>query len=192
MTDPQPTASSASLFRLQELLPQLFQSKTLSGQPYLRFLLHEGVGALIPMEEVQESLMVPAEQVTPLPNMTPAVMGLMSSRDNVFCLVNLGRMLGYPSSIASRRRYPVIVIRVPDSGYQGTSENEAFLGLAVSQIQGVVRLEPQQLQAKNELCPANLNPYVMGTGEPDEQLAYILDACALSKSPALYPPATSF
>lgn len=190
MTDQQPTASTASLSRLQELLPQLFQATQLPGQPYLRFVLTDGVGALVPMGAVQESLMVPAEQVTTLPNMTRPVLGLMSSREKVFCLVNLGQMLGYPSMMASLRRYPVIVVRVPSSQYQEQSKDEALLGLAVSQIQGVVRLETHQLQAKTELCPENLAPYVIGSSQPDGQLAYILDAYALSKAPSLYPAGT--
>ncbi|PZD73586.1 hypothetical protein C1752_02112 [Acaryochloris thomasi RCC1774] len=188
MTDqPAPsTASTASLSRLQELLPQLFQATQLPGQPYLRFVLTEGVGALVPMGAVQESLIVAAEQVTTLPNMTPAVIGLMSSREQVLCLVSLAQMLGYPSTMGSLRQYPVIVVRVPRSKYQGAAEGETLLGLAVSHIQGVVRLEPNQLQAKTELCPTNLNPYVVGTSQLDGQLTYILDVQTLSEAPSLY------
>ncbi len=187
MTDLQPTASTASLSRLQELLPQLFQSTQLQGQPYLRFILTEGVGALMPMSSVQESLMVRARQVTTLPNMARVVMGLMSSREQVFCLVNLEQLLGYPSNLGTLRQYRVIVVRVPRSQYQGGTEDEALLGLAVPQIQGVIRLEPEQIQGKSDLCPANLDAYVIGTCQTDGQLAYLLDPTALSKAPILYP-----
>lgn len=185
-----PTASTASLSRLQTLLPQLFQATQLPGQPYLRFVLTEGVGAVVPMEAVQESLIIPAEQVTTLPNMTPAVIGLMNSREQVFCLVGLAQMLGYPSAVGGLRQYSVIVVRVPRSEYQ-SAEGEALLGLSVSQIQGVVRLETAQIQAKTELCPAQLDPYVVGTSQLEGQLTYVLDVPALSAAPSLYSSAVS-
>lgn len=183
----QPTASTTSLSRLQELLPQLFQSAQLSGQPFLRLQLSEGMGALIAMDYVHESLIIGAEQITPLPNMARSVLGLMSSREQVFCVVNLPQLIGYPDIAGSQRQYRVIVVRVPRSDYQAAGEEDALLGLAVPQIQGVTRLEESQVQSDVSLCPANLTPYVTGTCEQDEQRMYILYPPALSKAPALYP-----
>lgn len=183
----QPTASTTSLSRLQELLPQLFQATQLPGQPYLRFLLTDGMSALISMEHVQESLIVPAEQITALPNMTRSVLGLMSSREQVFCLVNLPQMLGYPEVAGTQRQSRVIVVRVPRSEYQAAGEDDALLGLAVPQIQGVTRLNEEQLQADTTFCPANLAPYVTDACQQDDQLMYVLYPPALAKAPALYP-----
>ena len=187
MTSQQPTASTTSLSRLQELLPQLFQTTQLPGQPYLRFLLAEGMSALMSMEHVQESLIVPAEQITALPNMARSVLGLMGSREQVFCVVNLPQLLGYPLIAGTQRQYRVIVVRVPRSDYQKVTDGEALLGLAVPQIQGVSRLSEEQLQADTSLCPANLAPFVTGTCQLDGQLAYILYPPALAQAPALYP-----
>ncbi|WP_299485715.1 chemotaxis protein CheW [Acaryochloris sp. IP29b_bin.137] len=183
----QPTASTTSLSRLQELLPQLFQSTQLTGQPYLRFTVTEGIGALLSMEHVQESLMVEAEQITPIPNMARSVLGLMNSRDQVFCVVNLSQLLGYPDVTGSQRRYSMIVVRVPRSDYQRSGNEEALLGWAVPHIQGVTRLQAEQLQTDLSLCPANLSPYVSGACQQDQQTMYILYPPALAKAPALYP-----
>ena len=187
MTPQKPTASTTSLSRLQELLPQLFQSTQLSGQPYLRFSLTEGLGALISMEHVQESLMVEAEQITAIPNMARSVLGLMNSREQVFCLVNLPKLLNYSDLIGTQRRYRVIVVRVPRSGYQASGHDDALLGLAVPQIQGVTRLSKEQLQTDIPLCPANLAPYITGAYQQDDQLMYLFDLPAVAKAPALYP-----
>lgn len=187
MTTQQPTASTTSLSRLQELLPQLFQTTQLPGQPYLRFLLTEGMVALMSMEHVQESLIVPAEQITALPNMARSVLGLMSSREQVFCLVNLPQLLGYPAIVGIQRQYRVIVVRIPRSEYQTAADGDALLGLAVPQIQGVTRLNEEQLQTDIPLCPANLQPYATSGCQQDGQVAYILYPPALAQAPALYP-----
>ncbi|WP_299416510.1 chemotaxis protein CheW [Acaryochloris sp. IP29b_bin.148] len=187
MTTQQPTASTTSLSRLQELLPQLFQATQLQGQPYLRFLLTEGIEALMSMVYVQESLIVPAEQITLLPNLPRSVLGLMSSREQVFCLVNLPQLLGYPCLVGPQRRYRVIVVRVPGSKYQAAADGEALLGLAVLDIQGVTRFSEEQLQTATPLCPANLQPYVTGGCQQDGQLTYILHPPAIATAPALYP-----
>ncbi len=183
----QPTASTTSLSRLQELLPQLFQSTPLTGQPYLRLVVTEGMGALISMEHVQESLIVEAERITPIPNMARSVLGLMNSRDQVFCVVNLPQLLGYPDITGTQRRYRIIVVRVPRSDYQRSGNEEALLGLAVPQIQGVKRLQAEQLQTEISFCPANLSPYVTATCQQDEQTMYLLYPPFLAKAPALYP-----
>ncbi len=188
MTSQQPSASSTSLSRLQELLPRLFQATQLPGQPYLRFLITEGMAALMSMEYVHESLMVPSEQITALPNMARSVLGLMSSRDQIFCLVNLAQLLGYPSTADTQRQYRVIVARVPQSKYQVAIEGDALLGLAVPQIQGVARFTDDQLQGPTALCPSNLKPYVIGTWQQDNRPeSYILNPEALAQAPILYP-----
>lgn len=183
----QPSASTTSLSRLQELLPQLFQSSQLTGQPYLRFIVAGGIGALLSMEHVQESLIVEAEQITPIPNMARSVLGLMNSRDQVFCVVNLPQLLGYPDIAGSQRRYRVIVVRVPRSDYQRSGKEEALLGLAVPQIQGVTRLQEEQLQTEISICPANLSPYVTATCQQEQHTLYLLHPPFLAKAPALYP-----
>ena len=185
----QSTASTTSLTRLQELLPQLFQATQLSGLPYLRFLLTEEISGLIALEQIQESLIVSAENVTGLPNMPRAVIGLLSSREQVFCVVNLPQVLGYTSMIGRQQNYRVIVVRVPRSGSQSNTESEVLLGLAVPQIQGVIRLSPEQLQAQGELIPENLKPFATGTSQLEGQPAYFLSADALAQAPTLYPAA---
>lgn len=186
MTTQKPTASTTSLARLQELLPQLFQATQLTGQPYLRFLLTKGMGALLSMEHVHESLIVAAEQITAMPNMARPVLGLINSREQVFCVVNLPQILGYPDVTGTQRQYRVIVVRVPRSEYQAAGDGDALLGLAVPQIQGVTRLSEEQLQTDPTFCPANLAPYITGACQQGDQLMYIFYPPALAKSPALY------
>jgi positive phototaxis protein PixI len=73
--------------KLQELLPSLFESSQITGEVFLRFELIPDMSVLFAMADVQESLLVPAEQITLIPNMSESVIGLMGSRNHVFCVM---------------------------------------------------------------------------------------------------------
>jgi hypothetical protein len=55
---------TTSLSRLQELLPQLFQTHQLPGDVYLRLQLTAEITALLSVEQVKESILANAEQIT--------------------------------------------------------------------------------------------------------------------------------
>jgi positive phototaxis protein PixI len=172
-------AESASLARLKELLPQLFQPIQISGESYLRFQLTPELPALLPMEQVQEAMLVSADSVTPLPNMPAFVLGVMSSRERVFCVVDLGQLLGLPPMLTNPREYQVVVMPLL------SASSEKRIGLAVHQVRGVARFNPEQLRSQVGDVPECLKPYLIGcTVEADER-ALILDAVAIANSRTL-------
>ena len=172
------TSSSAS--RLQELLPQLFQANLPPGEPYLRFQLTMEMTALMSMKQVQESLLVAAEQITPLPNMPPSVIGMMGSRNHVFCVIDLAQML-LRSPLGSFREYHVVVLQTSQTaGFQTASEQEILLGVAVHRIQGITRLTSEQLQSPIEDFPDTLTPYLCGCVVEDEKRILVLSAEAIA------------
>lgn len=167
---------TSSLSRLQELLPQLFQSTQLPGDPYLRCQLTPGENVLLSMEYVQESLLVPGEQITPIPNMSAFVVGLMNSRDRVFCTIDLAQLLGVSSSSTYSRQYHIVVIRVsPLVSRHSTSESEQFLGLIVNRIQGITRVMSDEMRSPQENLPSHFAPYLQGWVINQEQSLPVLD-----------------
>ena len=173
--------------RLQELLPQMFHATQLPGEPYLRFQLTAEMKALLSMEHVQESLLVPAGQITRLPNMPDHVMGLMSSRERVFCTLDLDRLLGLRSSSVYSRQYHVVVVRVPQcDSQQFSSEQELLLGIAVSRILGITRLISENLQLPIGDFSSNLKPYLRGYVVEKEERLVVLDTQAITTASLLY------
>ncbi len=173
--------------RLQELLPQMFQATELPGQPYLRFQLGAESKALLSMEHVRESLLVPAGKITPLPNMPEAVMGLMSSRERVFCALDLDMLLGLRSSPVYSRQYQIVVLRVPQSGLQQfSSEQDLLLGMAVSSILGITRLISENLQLPRKDFASNLKSYLQGYVVEKEERLLVLDARSIINASLLY------
>lgn len=144
--------------RLQELLPELFQTNQLQGDSYLRSQLTPEINVLMSMESVQESLLVNEEQITPIPNMPAYFVGLMNSRDRVFGLIDLPQFFGLTDKVRnSRRIYHTIVTRVTESS---NSEPELLLGFVLHQVQGVTRINSEQMESAPANLPSSLMPYL--------------------------------
>jgi positive phototaxis protein PixI len=178
----------SSLERLQHLLPQLFQAQQQPGQPYLRFQLSQDFLALLSMEQVQESVLVAAEQITPVPNMPSSVLGLIHSRNTVFLVVDLPHLMELTTSQINPQHYQVIVIRVPSTQPTQFSEQESLLGLAVPRILGVTRLIESDIQPIGKMLSASLTPYSSGQVLEQEQAIAILDLKTIITAPSLQSP----
>ncbi len=176
-----------SLSRLQELLPQMFQATELPGRAYLRFQLALDITGLFAMERVRESLLVPAGKITPLPNMPQPVLGVMSSRNHAFCVVELAELLGLRSSLVYSRHYHVIVVGIPPSNSQEPSSNpEQLLGIAVNRIQGMTRLVSENIHSPKENISYHLIPYLQGCAIEKEEQLLVFDVPAIVSASLLY------
>lgn len=147
------TSSAAS--RVRANIKELFQANLTPGNAYIRFQLTSEITALLSMEQVEESLIVEVEQITPLPSMPESVIGIISSRNHVFSVFDLARFLELPSGLTTPRQYQIIVL-------QTASEPSIYVGLAVTSLQGILRLPTEQIQSSLTAFPANITPYLCG------------------------------
>jgi positive phototaxis protein PixI len=186
-------STSTSITRLEQLLPQLFQGSSPEGKTYLRFQLTADIAAAISMDWVQESLLVGSEQISPLPNLPEAAIGIMSARNRIFCVFDLAQLLMLPSTLTSARQYHTIVVRanagnLPADSFQSDNnsalleERELFLGIAVDRIQGIARFTTDELQSPKSDFPAQLAPYLSGAVTEDDRQILILDIDSISDS----------
>jgi positive phototaxis protein PixI len=177
-----------SLSRLERLLPQLFKASLPEGDPYLRFQLTADLIVSISMKQVQESLLVEVENITPLPNMSTSVIGMMSYRERVFCVVDLAQLLLLPSTLESARKYHIITIKVADNTTVDTDidssqatlrEGELYLGFAVNYIQGITRITAERIQPPRDNFPICLTDYICGAVIESEQELLLLNIEAI-------------
>ena len=154
--------------KVQANLQELFQSKLAPGDAYVKFQLTSGVTALLSMTHAQESLIVEAEQITPLPNMPEFTIGIINSRDRVFCIFDLGLLLKLSSESISPRQHQIIV-------FQTISEPFIYVGLAVTQLQGIIRISKEQIKPYSNFIDPKLVPFVSGTIEQEESIVPILN-----------------
>lgn len=164
----------SSFNRLEKLLPELFQSNQVQGESYLRGQLTPQLTVLLPMEFVQESLLINEEQITAIPSMPDYFVGLMTSRDNVFALIDLPQLLGLTGKMSQpRRMYHTVVVRFWDSAI---TKKELLLGLAFDRIQGITRIDSAQIEpVVSSNIPKSIKAYLCGALPDKEQTLPVLD-----------------
>ncbi len=194
----QTAQSLTSADRLQQLLPELFNPAPSAGEQFLRLQLTAELTIALDLDWVEESLQIDTQSVTPIPNMPPSVLGLMSSKGQIFWAINLVELLELPVALPSTQHYEVVVIRaLPAGALQPLSQgwdsseagNELFLGLVVPKIKGAIRLSPEDITSPSAEIATSLTPYLRGQVVFDNDTITILSAAALSTVPSILPPA---
>lgn len=155
-------SASTPAARIQANLQELFQGNTAAGHPYIKFQLASET-VLLSMERVQETLIVDAGQITLLPSMPASVIGIMNSRDRVFCIFDLAQLLTLPTQLIASRQYQIIVL-------QTTDPTPIQVGFAVDSFQGIMRLRAEQIQPSLNSSIDHLAPYVSGAVTVDTTL----------------------
>lgn len=180
-------STSTPASKVQEILPQLFEASLTPGKPYIQFLITEKITALIPLEQVHESIMVEATEISLLPSMHESVMGIMNSRNHVFCVIDLAQLLMLDSPLIASRQYQLIVLHVTShiTAPKSSSIGDSFLGIAVGQLQGISRLTEEKIQLHSQDLPASLAPYLHGTVVVEGQQMLVLDPQAIATAPSL-------
>jgi len=187
-----PLQARSSLDRLQLLLPEVFTPKSRTGELFLRFGLSDAIQAAISLERIVETLRLPTQNITPMPNMPACTLGLMENQGKVFWAVDLARALGLTQTAARAREYEIIIIEALPLDNSSMAANAAngemlLLGLAVEKIQSTLRLETHEIQSSTAVeVPSALKPYVQGSFQRGDHATVILSVEALSNAKGLY------
>lgn len=188
----QPSPSLASSDRLKQLLPELFNPTLSPGQQFLRLQLSPELIVAIELTWVEESLQLPTQMVTPIPNMPPSVLGLMSAKGQVFWAVNLTEHLNLSIVLKPSQYYEVVVIRTrvandtANEQTQGISEQQ-FLGLVIPKIRGPIRLSSDEITLPTAEVDANLAPYVIGQAVVNDEVVLLLNAEVVAATQSIIP-----
>ena len=157
--------------RIKELLPELFNERQRQGDYYLRFQLTDEIETLLSLSYVRESGTVDSSQITAVPNLPEYVVGLMSSRNEVFMAVDLAHLIGLLPQTLNQRQYQTIIVQV-DSGKRGQSNETILYGMTVKRILGISRVLPQQFESEAANTPEILSSFVLGAiAESQDNLA---------------------
>lgn len=149
------------------------------GETYLKFRLNAQTPAVFSMRSVQEALVLSTRRLTPMPNMPAPMMGLMNRRSRVIWVVDLAQLLELSILDSNIQQYTVILIQV----------GAVPLGLAVQQVEGMIRLQPDEIQSPVGQVSAALVPYLRGCAlqqqEQKQEILLVLDAEAIIQAPIL-------
>lgn len=174
--------------RIQELLPQLFNTQRLEGDYYLRFQLTDEISGLIDLKYVQESLTIQGDRITAVPNLPEYVVGLMSSRNQVFLAMDLAHLAGLAPETVNLRQYQTIVVQINSAENEQKTDDINLFGLTIKKIEGITRIVPNRFIPVTEDIPQSLRPFVISavlqvdknaTSASKEKYSFLIDITQL-------------
>jgi purine-binding chemotaxis protein CheW len=153
----------------------LQEIETVSGELHLRFFVPSGKEFAIPAAGIREVMAPAPDRITPMPNVSPLLLGTINLRGRVIWVADLGYFLGDTAPLDTDRfELPVIAIE----------DQEIMLGLAVDRIGNMDWLNPQELQMPIN-SPDSLTPFLSGewlVGDDAKEFVYLLDPVAILRS----------
>ena len=146
------------------------------GELHLRFTLSSGMTFALPAEGIREVMHQAPEQITPIPNVSPLLLGTINLRGQIIWVADLGRFLGEETPLRTdRQEVPVIAIENQDT----------LLGLAIDEMRGMRWLSSENLQIQLDDIPDSMAPFIRGSWLPDEdedKVWHLLDYAAVLSS----------
>jgi chemotaxis signal transduction protein len=174
-------AAAAPSDRLRQLLPQLFEADTRSGEAFLRLQVTADTTMALPLDCIEETQLLAPPDITPMPNMPHHLLGLMRVKGQVLWLASLAHFLGLATAVERVYRYETIVMRMTPPAQLGSdSESDLFFGLAVNKIKGSMRLDADRIEPIGAHVRADLVPFLAGQVQHDQETILILNPAALS------------
>lgn len=151
------------------------RSRTHQGEAYLKFQVSQGVQAGLIMQQVQEVLVLPTSQLTPIPNLPVGILGLMHRRSRALWVVDLALLLGVGVLDYSPQQYDIVIVRTG-----GTA-----IALAVRQVRGIAWAQPSQVQPLPSHVSKGVIPYARGCLLQPQEIVFLLDGEAILQAPIL-------
>ncbi|ERT04400.1 cheW-like domain protein [Lyngbya aestuarii BL J] len=154
--------------------PEFQELETPEGEPHLRFYLPSGMELALSAIGIKEVLSQSPDRMTPIPNISPLLLGTLNIRGRVVWVADLGQFLGDQIPLnTDRTEIPVIAIE----------DHDTILGLAVEKIGDIVWLDIEQMKMPNQV-PDTMAPFIRGEcqmGENKDPLR-LLDQIAVVRS----------
>jgi purine-binding chemotaxis protein CheW len=160
--------------RGQDLVPDFQELESPEGELHLRFYIPSGHEFALPAMGIREVLSPSPDRITPVPNVSPLLLGTLNVRGRVVWVADLGQFLG-DTVVLNTDRQEISVIAVEDQ--------DILLGLAVDRVVGMDWLDIEQLQMSSN-APDSVAPFLKGEWqvENSDKCLQLLDQIAILRS----------
>lgn len=159
----------------QEQVPEFQELESPEGELHLRFFTSSGDEFALPATGIREVISPSPERITPIPNISPLLLGTLNVRGRVIWVADLGQFLGDATPLGTdRSEIPVIAIE----------DQDMMLGLAVDCIIGMDWLDIDEVQMPTNV-PDGMAPFLRGewiSEEPSDHYLRLLDQVAILRS----------
>ncbi len=161
--------------RGQDQAPEFQELESPEGELHLRFYVVSGNEFALPATGIREVISPSPDRITPIPNVSPLLLGTLNVRGRVIWVADLGQFLGDSSPLnTDRAEIPVIAVE----------DQDTMLGLAVDHIVGMAWLDIEEVQMPTNV-PDTMAPFLRGewaSGDKDEQVLRLLDQISILRS----------
>jgi twitching motility protein PilI len=138
--------------RGQDQSPEFQELESPEGELHLRFHVPSGDEFALPATGIKEVLSPSPDRITPVPNVSPLLLGTLNVRGRVVWVADLGQFLGDGVTLNTDRP-EVQVIAVEDQ--------DLMLGLAVDRLLEMQWLDVDELQMPTNV-PDGVAPFIRG------------------------------
>lgn len=161
--------------RGQDQAPEFQELESPEGELHLRFYVASGSEFALPATGIKEVLSPTPDRITPIPNVSPLLLGTLNVRGRVVWVADLGQFLGDPTPLNTDR---------PEVSVIAVEDQDIMLGLAVDRIVGMEWLDLEEVQIPTNV-PDSVAPFLRGEWVLDQQAnAYLrlLDQVSILRS----------
>lgn len=161
--------------RGQDQVPEFQELESPEGELHLRFFVPSGDEFALPATGIREVISSSSDRITPIPNVSPLLLGTLNVRGRVIWVADLGQFLGDPTPLSTDRQ-DISVIAVEDQ--------DAMLGLAVDRILGMDWLDVDEIQIPTNV-PDGMAPFLRGEWSIEKEsnrFLRLLDQIAILRS----------
>ncbi|MBD2314697.1 chemotaxis protein CheW [Desertifilum sp. FACHB-1129] len=136
----------------QDQAPEFQELESPEGELHLRFFVPSKSEFALSATGIREVLSQSPDQITPIPNVSPLLLGTINIRGRVIWVADLGQFLGDGVPLnTDRAEIPVIAIE----------DQDTMLGLAVDRIVGMDWLDVEEIQRPTNV-PDIMEPFIRG------------------------------
>lgn len=145
------------------------------GELFLKFRLAKGMEVALPAVAVAEVMSIGPDRITPMPNVSPFLLGTLNLRGEIIWVADLSQFFAQSGGL-NLDRAEIPVIAVMDS-------TDLLMGLAVDSIVGTDWLKPEALLLTSSYSNV-MSPFVRGEWViPDNETSLpLLDQVAILRS----------
>lgn len=148
--------------------PELQEIETPEGELHLRFFIADEDEFALSATGIRRIIEHTPDHITPVPNVSPLLLGTLNQQGRVIWVADLGQFLGCAKPMNTDRA-EISVIAVEDQG--------TMLGLAVNQVVGTDWLDTEALRpaanSLNAIAPFLKGEWSLETGKPLKLLDHI-------------------
>lgn len=128
---------------------------------------------------VREALSPPEQSISAMPNSQPFLLGLMNLRGEILAIADFGQFTAMEPTNLHHPHSRILILETTNP--QNARSLPIRFGLAVSKVEGVLSLFPDQVVSAAEVS-AELAPFLRGLYDCEGRLLMILDVEAIAQS----------